>query len=147
MCSIVKAQAVGDEIAALKDMSRHDLRTAWRLVHRNVPPNRLSRDLLERAFGGLGAAAKRQLDAVARSIDCGSDVVKARRIELRPGARLIREWAGEAHEVLVTEEGFLWRGKSWRSLSVIAREITGARWSGPRFFGLQKNAMSSERGT
>ncbi len=60
-----------------------------------------------------------------------------RHMSLRPGARLIREWNGETHEVLVTEEGFQWRGQKWRSLSAIAREITGTHWSGPRFFGVR----------
>ncbi len=57
--------------------------------------------------------------------------------------RLVREWRGETHDVLVLEDGFEWRGKSWRSLSVIAREITNAHWSGPRFFGLNGKAKAS----
>jgi hypothetical protein len=65
-----------------------------------------------------------------------ADPVQKRTITLRPGSRLIRAWGGETHEVLVTEGGFVWRSKTWASLSIIAREITGARWSGPRFFGL-----------
>ena len=144
-----KAQALGEDIAALKFRSYGDLRFAWRRAYRNNPPKFLSRDLLElgiawklqeRAFGGLSLTAKRQLDEVAGAIGAKSDIAKIRRVSLRPGARLIREWAGEVHEVLVTEDGFLWRGKSWRSLSVIAREMTGTRWSGPRFFGLDKSA-------
>ena len=61
---------------------------------------------------------------------------------LKPGARLVREWRGESHDVLVLETGFSWRGQTWRSLSAIAQEITGAHWSGPRFFGL----VRKERG-
>jgi hypothetical protein len=61
---------------------------------------------------------------------------------LRPGGRLIREWNGVTHIVDVTEDGFVWNGQTWRSLSVIAREITGAHWSGPRFFGLNGKARS-----
>ena len=64
------------------------------------------------------------------------DLTKYRAAKLKPGAKLVREWRGETHDVLVVEDGFLWRGKSRRSLSSIAREITGTRWSGPRFFGL-----------
>ena len=67
-----------------------------------------------------------------------SDLVKARRVSLKPGARLVRAWGGETHEILVVEDGFIWLGKTWASLSVIAREMTGTRWSGPRFFGLDK---------
>ena len=142
-----KAQALGEDIAALKSRSYDDLRFAWQRAYRNNPPKFLSRDLLElgiawklqeRAFGGLGVTAKRHLDEVAGAIGAKSDIAKVRRISLRPGARLLREWAGEVHEVLVTEDGFEWRGKTWRSLSVIAREMTGTRWSGPRFFGLDQ---------
>ena len=86
------------------------------------------------------AATKRQLKDLAQTLEVKSDLAKVRRVRLRPGARLIREWRGETHEVLVTEDGFLWRGENWRSLSVIAREMTGTRWSGPRFFGLDKSA-------
>ncbi len=67
-----------------------------------------------------------------------SDLTKARKVTLKPGARLVRAWGGETHEILVVVDGFLWRGKKWRSLSVIAREMTGTHWSGPRFFGLSK---------
>ena len=67
-----------------------------------------------------------------------SDLAKPRSASLKRGARLVRTWGGETHEVLVVEDGFLWRGQTWRSLSVIAREMTGTNWSGPRFFGLGK---------
>ncbi|BDW86550.1 hypothetical protein MACH21_27270 [Roseicyclus marinus] len=61
---------------------------------------------------------------------------------LKPGGRLLREWNGVTHVVEVVENGYLWNGQRWRSLSVIAREITGAHWSGPRFFGLNAKAAS-----
>ncbi len=90
----------------------------------------------ERVLGGLSAATKRQLAELARSMATKSDLAKARTVTLRPGARLVRDWGGETHEILIVEDGFLWRGKTWRSLSAIAREMTGTHWSGPRFFGL-----------
>ena len=68
---------------------------------------------------------------------------------MKPGLRLVREWRGETHTVLVLEDGFEWNGERRRSLSVIAREITGTRWSGPRFFGLKPRPMpfsGEERG-
>jgi len=147
-----KAQALSCDIASLKNKSHDALRSAWRRAYRSDPPKFLSRDLLElgiawrlqeRAFGGLSAAVNRQLAELAQSIEAKTDITKPRRVRLRPGARLMREWCGETHEVLVTEEGFLWRGKNWRSLSVIAREVTGTRWSGPRFFGLDTPGTSS----
>ena len=69
-------------------------------------------------------------------------------ISLKPGTRLVREWRGVTHTVLVHADGFEWNGKRYRSLTVIAREITGAHWSGPRFFGLRRRAepLRRERG-
>lgn len=64
------------------------------------------------------------------------DLAKPRAVTLRPGAKLVREWRGEPHEILVLEDGFQWRGERWRSLTAIACAITGGHWSGPRFFGL-----------
>jgi hypothetical protein len=99
--------------------------------------------LQERVLGGLSAANRRQLDELARTMATKSDLAKARKVTLKPGARLVRAWGGETHEILVVEDGFLWRGKTWRSLSVIAREMTGTQWSGPRFFGLSGTTTKS----
>ncbi len=132
-------------IAALATMPYTELRENWQRLYRSHPPKKLSRDLLElgvawklqeRAIGGLTATTKRQLEHLAQAMEAKADLAKARTLSLRPGARLIREWNGETHEVVVVEGGFLWRDKTWRSLSVIAREMTGTQWSGPRFFGV-----------
>lgn len=140
-----KNERVAADIAALSKTSHADLRLAWRRLYKAYPPKSLNRDLLElgvawklqeRALGGRSAAIKRQLDALADALEAKADIAKARRVALRPGARLLREWRGTTHEVVVLEDGFSWRGKHWRSLSLIAREITGTRWSGPRFFGI-----------
>ena len=138
-------ERVATDIAALSKKSHADLRLAWRRLYKAYPPKFLNRDLLElgvawkiqeRALGGHSAATKRQLDVLADALETKADIAKARRIALRPGARLVREWRGMTHEILVLDNGFSWRGKHWRSLSLIAREITGTRWSGPRFFGI-----------
>ena len=71
-----------------------------------------------------------------RPIASLAGMAKARKVNLKPGARLVRAGGGATHEVLVTEDGFVWGGKTWGSLSLIAREMTGTRWSGPRFFGI-----------
>ena len=92
------------------------------------------------AYGGLGAATKRRLADLAKTMEQDGDLARRRVARLKPGARLVREWRGQSHTVIVLEDGFEWRGKRWRSLSVIAREITGAHWSGPRFFGLNGKA-------
>jgi hypothetical protein len=139
--------ALAAEVAALAGMTAIDLRAEWRRLYRAHPPKKLSRDLLElgvawklqeRVLGGLGATTKRQLTELARTMETKSDLALARKVSLKPGARLLRAWGGETHEVVVVDDGFLWRGKTWGSLSVIAREMTGTRWSGPRFFGLDK---------
>ena len=138
--------ALNVQLAALSEMDAPELRAKWRRLYRSPPPKLLRRDLLElgvawklqeRVLGGLSAATKRQLAELARTMSEKSDLAKVRTITLKPGARLVRDWNGETHEILVVEDGFQWRGKTWGSLSVIAREMTGTRWSGPRFFGLK----------
>ncbi len=141
--------AVAGKLQALAEMNQAALRAEWRRLYRAHPPKRVSRDLLmlgvawkvqERAYGGLGAATKRRLADLAKTMEQDGDVTRSRIARLKPGARLVREWRGEIHTVVVLEDGFEWRGQRWRSLSVIAREITGAHWSGPRFFGLNETA-------
>ena len=139
------------QLATLPSLSYRDLRAEWRRLYRASPPKKIGRDILElavawklqeRALGGLTSATRRRLADLAQTLESKGDLTKARSAKLRPGARLMREWRGASHEVLVTENGFLWRGERWRSLSVIAREITGTQWSGPRFFGLARDARA-----
>jgi hypothetical protein len=94
----------------------------------------------EQAYGGLGAATKRRVADLAKTLERDGDVTRSRVARVRPGAKLVREWRGETHTVIVREDGFEWKGRHWRSLSVVAREITGGHWSGPRFFGLKEKA-------
>jgi hypothetical protein len=138
-------EALIAELAALHRTTAVDLRTQWRRLYRAHPPKKLSRDLLElgvawklqeRVLGGLSAVTKRQLAQLAQTLEGKSDIAKARKVNLKPGARLVRAWGGETHEIVVVEDGFVWRGETWGSLSAIAREMTGTRWSGPRFFGV-----------
>jgi hypothetical protein len=140
-------ESLATGIAALSEMAYSDLRLAWQRQYRSHPPKKLGRDLLElgvawklqeRVLGGMSATTKRQLAELMETMEAKSDLAKARTVRLRPGARLVRAWGGETHEIQVVEDGFVWRGKTWRSLSVIAREMTGTHWSGPRFFGLGK---------
>jgi hypothetical protein len=135
---------VARRLEALRDLTLDELRKEWRRLYRSQPP-RLSRDLLVRAvayriqelgYGGLSKATRRKLASLveARDSDAGTAQVGVQRI--RAGARLLREWNGRTHTVTVEEEGFTYAGRNYPSLSAIARQITGARWSGPRFFGL-----------
>ena len=145
-------EALTAELAGLSEMDAPELRAEWRRLYRSHPPKLLRRDLLElgvawklqeRVLGGLSAVTKRQLAELAQTMATTSDLAKARKVSLKPGARIIREWNGETHEVLVVQDGFLWRDKTWRSLSAIAREMTGTHWSGPRFFGLTGTTTKS----
>lgn len=143
------AADVAAKLQALADMDYGELRDAWRRLYRTLPPKRVSRDLLilgvawkiqAQAYGGLGGAMKRRLAALADELGRHGDVARNRITRLRPGAKLIREWRGETHTVIVHDDSFEWQGKRWPSLSMIAREITGSHWSGPRFFGLNDKA-------
>ena len=137
---------VEHRLAGLADLSTRDLRAEWQRLYRAASP-RLSRDLLiravayklqEQAKGGPNAALKRRLRTLAGQRAAGNGLTAASATSLKPGARLIREWRGQTHTVAVTEDGFEYDGERFRSLSQIAKRITGAHWSGPRFFGLAK---------
>ena len=139
------------ELAGLLEQATTELRRAWRGAHHRGPPPGLSRDLIirgladklqQRAHGGPSRALQRRLQILtgqfekgARSFDPG--------IILKTGATLVRQWRGRTHTVLVREDGFEYEGQRYRSLTVIAERITGAHWSGPRFFGLGKRARAS----
>ena len=137
-----------DEISRLTEASTHELRIAWRRHYRADPPLRLSRDLLlrgvayklqERAEGGLSQMAKRTLRRWAERLAEAGEKSVTPATALTPGARLVREWRGRSHAVTVLEDGFEYDGERYRSLSQIAKRITGVHWSGPRFFGLTKD--------
>lgn len=144
-------------LAALPGLSTGQLRAEWQRLHGHPPPARLSPDLLRRgighklqetALGGLPPAIRRKLVSIAGDQAASAELVppSLRRSRLRPGATLIREWRGQIHTVLVQEGGYEHRGRVYTSLSEIARAITGAHWSGPRFFGLQRaGRVSSAR--
>jgi hypothetical protein len=131
---------VARELATLGEMDRSALLQRWRMAFGRDAPPRLSRALMQKAiayelqveaFGGLPSRTRRALRAAAKS-DRRSTLTNLP----GRGTRLIREWHGTVHDVEVLEDGYLWRGVRHRSLSAIARAITGTRWSGPRFFGL-----------
>lgn len=133
------------DLETLETLPRAGLLEAWRQVMDRPPPKGLSSPFLRRfiAFeiqartqGGLPRGFVARLERAARDLETG----KATPPALRPGGRLLREWNGVTHVVDVIEGGFLWKGERYRSLSSIAREITGAHWSGPRFFGLTGEA-------
>jgi Protein of unknown function (DUF2924) len=138
------------EIAGLVDRSTQELRRAWLTLHHTGPPLGLSRDLMirgladklqQRAHGGPSRALQRRLQILAGEFEKGARSFDPG-IILKTGATLVRQWRGRTHTVLVREDGFEYEGRRYRSLTVIAEQITGAHWSGPRFFGMSKRARA-----
>ena len=150
-----RQHAVSKEaLARLPELDLGDLRQHWRHLFNAKPPSHLSRELLVRAlayrmqeiaFGGLRAEPRRRLRQIAQEINKRGQVRTRFDPQLRPGSRLIREWQGRTYEVLVLEGAFSWQGTPYRSLSAIARTITGTAWSGPLFFGLRANRSAGHR--
>ncbi len=139
-----------EKLTALADLDAVGLRAEWRRLYRSHPPPHIRRDLLvlaiawklqEKVYGGLTAAQKRRLASIAEELRKNGNLSTGPAIRMKPGLRLVREWRGETHTVLVLEDGFEWNGQRRCSLSAIAREITGTRWSGPLFFGLKPRPM------
>ena len=128
------------EVAALCGLSRADLVARWVGLHGSPPIKTMTEGLLARGiayemqvrqFGGLTPYERKALGALAQGRSNPSPGL------LKAGTRIYRSWRGITQEILVLESGYSWRGKSYASLSEVARAITGTRWSGPRFFGLQ----------
>jgi hypothetical protein len=139
------------EIAGLVDRPTQELRRAWRTLHHTGPPVGLSRDLIIRgladklqrsAHGGPSRALQRRLQTLAGELEKGARSFDPGMV-LKAGASLVRQWRGHTHTVLVREDGFEYEGQRYRSLTVIAEQITGAHWSGPRFFSVSKRARAS----
>ncbi len=143
-----------ETLARLSAATIFELRGEWRRLHRMAPPMRLSRDLLmrgitsklqERPLGGLSQSILRKLERLNRDSKARDGQKPAPPISLKAGTRLVREWRGVTHTVLVHADSFEWNGQRYRSLTIIAQKITGAHWSGPRFFGLRNGGRSGER--
>ena len=142
------------EITALAKREIQELRAEWRKLYRAEPPKRLSRDLLlraiayrlqERTHGGLGLATKRRLNALVEELRTKGAAHFDAATVLKPGTKLVREWHGRTHTVMVAEEGFEFDGQRYRSLTRVATLITGVHWSGPVFFGLRKRPRAPAR--
>ena len=138
---------LAEKIATLPSLNKAQLLAIWAENFSKDPPPNLRKELMvpilayriqEREFGGLSHFARRRLREVAVSLR--TDKPSQERPDSAPqtGTRLLRVWRGETHEVIATRSGYEYRGQTYSSLSKIAREITGTRWSGPLFFGVRK---------
>ena len=148
--TLVLQRSKGDRAGA----SLEKVRGEWRRLYRCEPP-RISRDLLLRGIayrrqelqhGGLGKTTRRKLKTLAKMFRTTGRVGSDPGLALKPGARLVREWHGRTHTVTVREDGFEFGGVNYPSLTKIAKKITGAHWSGPRFFGLVRGAATKGTG-
>ena len=132
------------QLARLGSLTPAELRAEWVTSTGAPAPNLgiallrrlLAQRLQEKRLGALPAMVVRELERSFRQGPVASRVTST--VSISPGARLIREWQCRTIAVLATEDGFLWEERPYRSLSQIAREVTGAHWSGPRFFGLTR---------
>ncbi len=131
--------ALADEVAGLASLSSDELRSRYRRLYRRAAPASLSRDLIgrlaahrlqEQQLGKIDDDLARHLARLARGQE-------ARR-RIKTGSVLVREHDGVSHEVVIVPGGFLWNGETHRSLSNLAKRITGTTWNGPRFFGLRQ---------
>ena len=150
---MIDQDRIQEALQRLPTLGRVELRAEWRHLYGTDAPIRLGRALLiaaiayrmqQQVLGGLRPELRRRLRQIADAARHGAEIaLDAPR--LKPGTRLLREWQGRTHEVVVVADGFLWQQAHYRSLSQIAREITGTRWSGPVFFGLKPRTVSPQR--
>lgn len=133
------------QIDALPELDSNGLKALWHDLNGTEAPairktllmRALAYRIQEKAFGGLSRDARQKIKKMARNLKNGAPVLPTPATAVRPGTRFVRDWGGKTHEVAVLERGFVYRGERYTSLSKIARLITGARWSGPLFFGLK----------
>lgn len=144
----------GLNIEDLPAMSPAELRAAWREQYRKPAPD-IGPDLLRRGIawqmqarvhGGLTVSTRRAIETAQRWLERTGSVSSPRDLAIKPGTRLVREWQGKTYHVLVLDNGFEHDDRRYNSLSQIARAITGAHWSGPRFFGIRKRKAPFGKG-
>ncbi|NGX97231.1 MAG: DUF2924 domain-containing protein [Candidatus Afipia apatlaquensis] len=136
----------------LKEVARSfksSLIDRYRQLFGRDPPKAFGPDLLRRsvahrlqenAYGGLSKPAQRELNRLVRLMIARPDARLRIPRQVKTGTELVRDFRGKSHRVQIMQDGFLYDGKVYASLSEIARLITGTRWNGPRFFGLRRNA-------
>jgi hypothetical protein len=148
------ATACREALSHLTELNLGELRQQWRALYKALASPHLSRELLVRAIayrmqevalGGLRPKRQRQLCQIAQQLKQAGAANIPPRPELKPGTRLVREWQGRTYDVLVLDGGFSWQDTHYRSLSALARTITGTAWSGPLFFGLKPNRLANRR--
>lgn len=148
---VTDGRTIESEVAQLRGLGPEGLRARWRSAFRRAAPVHLPKHLLfamlayrlqAEVMGDLDAETLRflkQIDQASSKAAAApvAEQFEQRRRQLSPGTKLTREWNGQHHRVMVLDEGFAWEGVTYKSLSEIAKAITGTKWNGPRFFGLR----------
>jgi hypothetical protein len=152
--------ALETEIGRLPDLSLGKLRERWKTLFGHQAPKSLRRNFLARAvayqmqveaFGGLSVATKRRLREIANAVRNGDANAVLGTSRIKPGTQMIRQWQNITHRVTASKQGFEWEGRTFNSLSAVAKAITGTNWNGFAFFGIKrapasnKNAAGSRR--
>ena len=148
MKSTLDKGSLATELARLPHLDRKELADKWRTLYGTEPPHKIGSKFLiyaiayqlqETAYGGLKPATHRYLTKVAAVASARQNISHPPTL-IKAGTRLLREWHGVMHEVIILENGVECAGKRYRSLSEVARTITGTQWSGPLFFGIKKRS-------
>jgi Protein of unknown function (DUF2924) len=143
-----------EALSRLPQLDIGELRELWCRLYKTEAAPHLSRELLVRAVahrmqevasGGPRLELQRRLRQIVLDLQHTGRITIHPGPQMNPGTRLMREWRGRTYEVLVLDDGFCWRGARYRSLSAIARQITGTAWSGPVFFGLRSNGVAPRK--
>ena len=156
MVSDVKAAKLAQELKDLETRGDDELKNRWRSLYGTKPPQKIHRSLLiaavahrmqENALGALKSSVRRHLMQAANNPATPRPSPHYPSLRPRAGTVLVRDWGGVTHQAKVLEDGIMFRGQRYKSLSEVARVITGSRWSGPLFFGLKAVAKDSNHGT
>jgi hypothetical protein len=143
---------LSDRLLSLPNLRKQALSELWQQLYKTDPPDGLRKELMvqflayrmqEEEFGGLSDRSHRRLGELAKALEGNSNKAASFGQAVKPGTRLIRQWKDHVHVVNVEEGKYEYRGARYRSLSEIARLITGTKWSGPLFFGLKDKRVNS----
>jgi Protein of unknown function (DUF2924) len=155
MVSDVKSDKLAQELKDLETRGDDELKNRWRSLYGTKPPQKIHRSLLiaavahrmqENALGALKSSVRRHLMQAANNPATPRPSPHYPSLRPRAGTVLVRDWGGITHQAKVLEDGILFRSKRYKSLSEVARVITGSRWSGPLFFGLKSAAKEQNHG-
>jgi hypothetical protein len=154
-CSLADIEGLSAQIGNLGNLGPEELDQTWRAMFGSERPRRVYGNLLIKALGyrlqekpsnGLKPSTRRLLERWGRNGSERGPLAEPARTQLKAGTTLVRDWHGVTHRVTVLDDGFDFHGERFRSLSEIARKITGVRWSGPLFFGLKSSASEQHHG-